>query len=278
MNREDAETYLRLLAEAELRDPLSVRAPASAGAPSVTVPIKVTRVAWAVRHRPEPAGPPTVRRRIRRRTTAAPLTRGTGSASAGTPDRHVPVGRTLPFHDSMVSGQLDLISFSHTARGARFTVSWRIRNLLGPSPAEWPFFQFIARDDRGHRYRPDFQMVGHPEAVCYLSLDPEPPRDMRWLDVTAPGEAAVRITLEREGAGIPDGAEAQVTETGLSSAEHLLNRIGHRLLAIAPQDQRALTLRLVPPLARSTPWIEVLVCGRSAEVQARLPLRWASQP
>src|SRR5271165_6397329 len=133
MNREDAETYLRLLAEAELRDPLSVRAPASAGAPSVTVPIKVTRVAWAltavgalsretaedvladvglalaVRHRPEPAGPPTVRRRIRRRTTAAPRT----------PDRHVPVGRTLPFHDSMVSGQLDLISFSHTARGAR---------------------------------------------------------------------------------------------------------------------------------------------------------------
>jgi|SRR5271157_2947449 len=476
MNREDAETYLRLLAEAELRDPLSVRAPASAGAPSVTVPIKVTRVAWAltavgalsretaedvladvglalaVRHRPEPAGPPTVRRRIRRRTTAAPLTRGTGSASAGTPDRHVPVGRTLPFHDSMVSGQLDLISFSHTARGARFTVSWRIRNLLGPSPAEWPFFQFIARDDRGHRYRPDFQMVGHPEAVCYLSLDPEPPRDMRWLDVTAPGEAAVRITLEREGAGIPDGAEAQVTETGLSSAEHLLNQIGHRLLAIAPQDlaagpvsniatglgetvaaleaaealsplspvpgrlaalcaglsvsghritappardlpepwfsllahylrrkpdtvpahdgfatmtavlpeldgirlvllgvhngdgrswlhaqaagrlldeqygpfgldasfpfsvwigdsggrwhaappaywfpdsgshlaiggrqpggagERALTLRLVPPLARSTPWIKVLVCGRSAEVQARLPLRWASQP
>ena len=129
MNREGAETYLRLLAEAEMREVLSSRAP----------------------------------------------------------DRHVPVGRTLPSHDDMVSGELDLISFSHTARGARFTVSWRIRNLLGPSPAEWPFFQFIARDDRGHRYRPDFEMVGPPEWVCYLSLAPEPPRDIRWLDVTTAG-------------------------------------------------------------------------------------------
>jgi hypothetical protein len=42
--------------------------------------------------------------------------------------------------------------------------------------------------------------------------------------------------------------------------------------------ERALTLRLVPPLARSTPWIEVLAAGRSAEVRARLPLRWASRP
>ena len=36
----------------------------------------------------------------------------------------------------------------------------------------------------------------------------------------------------------------------------------------------ALTLRLVPPLARSATWIEVLAAGRSAEVRARLPVRW----
>jgi hypothetical protein len=42
--------------------------------------------------------------------------------------------------------------------------------------------------------------------------------------------------------------------------------------------ERALTLRLVPPLARSTSWIEVLACGRSAEVRARLPLRWDPPP
>jgi hypothetical protein len=33
-------------------------------------------------------------------------------------------------------------------------------------------------------------------------------------------------------------------------------------------------LQLVPPLTRPTPWIEVLAGGRSAEVRARLPLRW----
>jgi hypothetical protein len=38
----------------------------------------------------------------------------------------------------------------------------------------------------------------------------------------------------------------------------------------------ALTLRLVPPLTRSTGWIELLAAGMSAEVQARLPLRWSS--
>jgi len=33
-------------------------------------------------------------------------------------------------------------------------------------------------------------------------------------------------------------------------------------------------LQLVPPLTRPTPWIEVLAGGQSAEVRARLPLRW----
>ena len=40
----------------------------------------------------------------------------------------------------------------------------------------------------------------------------------------------------------------------------------------------AVRLRLVPPLARSTPWIEVVAGGRSAEVRTRLPLRWGYPP
>jgi hypothetical protein len=144
----------------------------------------------------------------------------------------------LLFHDEMVSGGFDLMSFSHTACGARFTTSWRIRNLLGPSPPEWPFNQFKVRDDRGHRYRLDFRMVGPPESTCDLRLYPEPPRDIRWLDVIAPGEAAVRISLEREAPGTPDGAGPQVRETGLSVAEHLLNQIAERLLATAPRGGR----------------------------------------
>lgn len=40
----------------------------------------------------------------------------------------------------------------------------------------------------------------------------------------------------------------------------------------------ALQLWLVPPLPRSATWIEVLAAGRSAEVRARLTLRWGYSP
>ena len=40
--------------------------------------------------------------------------------------------------------------------------------------------------------------------------------------------------------------------------------------------EHAIGLLLVPPLPRSTTWVEVLVGGRSAEVRAKLPLRWGS--
>jgi hypothetical protein len=260
MNRERAETYLRLLAEVEMRKVLSPRTPRAADAPATMFPVKVIRVAWTLtavdaldrgtaknvladiqlaltaRGLAEPGATTRVYSGSYFRAVARPLARGAGSASTGTPDRHVPVGRVLPFHTDMVIGELGLMSFSHTDHGARFTASSRIRNLLGPSPAEWPFNQFIARDDRGHRYRLDFEMVGPPEWVCYPSLRPEPPRDIRWLDVTAPGEAAVRISLERDAPRTPDGAGPQVRETGLSAGEHLLNQIAARLLATGPLD------------------------------------------
>jgi hypothetical protein len=50
MNRERAETFLRLLAEAELREParLALPAPASSGAPLVMMSVTLTRAAWAL--------------------------------------------------------------------------------------------------------------------------------------------------------------------------------------------------------------------------------------
>jgi hypothetical protein len=46
-----------------------------------------------------------------------------------------------------------------------------------------------------------------------------------------------------------------------------------------PADpEHSIGLVLVPPLPRSTAWIEVLAGGRSGEVRARLPLRWGSPP
>jgi hypothetical protein len=46
-----------------------------------------------------------------------------------------------------------------------------------------------------------------------------------------------------------------------------------------PADpEHSIGLVLVPPLPRSTAWVEVLAGGRSGEVRARLPLRWGSPP
>jgi hypothetical protein len=101
MNRERAETYLRLLAEAELRDPAlaSPLAPQSADAPFLTAPITVIRAAWALtavgalnlrtaeailadvelavaaRRRPEAAAAPSSRRFPRRFAGGRPLAR-----------------------------------------------------------------------------------------------------------------------------------------------------------------------------------------------------------
>ena len=46
-----------------------------------------------------------------------------------------------------------------------------------------------------------------------------------------------------------------------------------------PADpEHSIGLMLVPPLPRSTAWVEVLAGGRSGEVRAKLPLRWGSPP
>jgi len=46
-----------------------------------------------------------------------------------------------------------------------------------------------------------------------------------------------------------------------------------------PADhEHSIGLLLVPPLPRSTEWVEVLAAGRSGEVRVRLPLRWGSPP
>ena len=206
MNRERAETYLRLLAEAELRDPAlalsSAGPPArSADAPFVTAPVALTRAAWALtavgaldlrtaeailadaelavaaRQRPEvaaasPAGP---RRFAGGRALArmshlmpsvpalAPAPPG-GSAPPDGPDRYVPVGQMVLFHDELISGELDLMAYAHTPAGARFTAAWRIRDLMGSRYNGLPPVDAITvADDRGQRYDLEFAANGRPE-------------------------------------------------------------------------------------------------------------------
>jgi hypothetical protein len=52
----------------------------------------------------------------------------------------------------------------------------------------------------------------------------------------------------------------------------------HPVLWNPADREHAIGLLLVPPLPRSTAWVEVLAGGRSAEVRTRLPLRWGFPP
>jgi hypothetical protein len=277
MNREGAETFLRLLAEAELRDPalLSPPGPRSPDAPVVVMSAALSRAAWALttvgaldfetaqtiladvefalaaRHRPEPpeagvigsagwaAGPAGLRRfatarlmaRSSRQTPSGPIPPLSRAEAAG-PDRYVPIGLTILFHDETISGELNVMSYAHSASGARFTATWRARDPVtsrhhGVPPVE----RFAVTDDRGNRYDLLFVVTGRPESSCDLTLHPDPPPDLRWLDITAPGEQAVRVDLN----GPPGRPALEVSDRDLSAGEHLLNRIADRMLTMVPE-------------------------------------------
>jgi hypothetical protein len=177
--------------------------------------------------------------------TPAPGSAGPRSA----PDQIVPGGQVIPVRGEDASGEIYVLSDARTAAGARFTIVARTRGqsgLVGPpeprrpgpvtQPARHtpagllPFSQFTATDHNGTSYR----MSTHPSTRdprgCTLRPHPDPPHDLRWLDLTTtPGEPAVRIDLTR-----PSGtARVTVSKATLSPGEHLRNNIAMRLLAVA---------------------------------------------
>ena len=295
MNREGAETYLRLLGESELREPLAaeVQQPWS-GARSggmakmmavATALIAVEAVdsetaediladfdlAVSVRRtgRPQPgqgawltgrpgpmrlaAGRTLVRGVLRawpaRSTPGVAQPPGAGqlsggdepSGAGGGAERFVPVGVTVAFEH----GELYLVSYVHTGSGARFTVVWRVRDRYSPPrPGHArmpPVEKFSATDDRGGRYRFQFAGRDNPEWTGRLSLHPEPPGDIRWLDICGPAGGEARVSLDP---AAPGGAAALVREVTLSPGEHLLNLLAVRLLTIAPEFPHDLRLQL----------------------------------
>ena len=286
MNREGAETFLRLLAEAELRGPtLLPPAPRSPDAPvalssATQLSAGLWRAAWALiavgaldaetaggilddtdfavatRYRREPpeagviggagsawaarpAGSPrfaTARPMgwFGRRAVSRPAARPSRPprAEVAGPDRYVPVGLMILFHDQTISGELDLMSYAHTASGARFAASWRARDPLGSRHRGLPpVDRFIVNDDRGNRYDLLFTGAERPASSCDLGLAPDPPPDLRWLDITAPGEQTVRVDLDRPA----DRPALQVSARELSVGEHLLNRVADRMLTMVPE-------------------------------------------
>jgi len=246
MDRERAETHLRLLAEAELRRVTAMpagsipdrwysarlasvaQALTAVGAVGADVADEVqahVRRAVAARHRLDAHWPPGPER--------------TRPAPPPASWRVVPVGQGISIQTDGLRRELPLVAYVQSAGGARLIVT------------EWPFspFTFTAADDRGVSYQISWRGEMAPRE---LQLRPDPPHQIRWLDLTtAPGEPATRIDLDPQ-IPVPD---VTVTRTAHNPGELLLDVIAARILttvapflqntpgqpAAASADPRALT-------------------------------------
>jgi len=259
MNRERAETYLRQLAEAELRRArtlpaalfrkrqdtarlaLVAQALSAVGAVDVGTADQIRadlELAVAVRQpgQVNQASPgqrglsPDARMRLARlrhsppraATAALPVPGLSGghtrSASQRASWRAVPVGQVIPIRDGDVRRELLVVAYVQSADGARFTTAgWPFR----------PFPPFTAADDRGASYQISFPGEMRPRE---LPLRPDPPRQIRWLDlITAPGKPAIRIDLDPQ---IP-APQVTVTRNARGPGELMLDVIAARILTSA---------------------------------------------
>jgi hypothetical protein len=223
MDRERAETHLRLLAEAELRRVMKMPAGSIPGrwysARLALVAEALTAVdavgadvadeiqadvglAIAARHRLSARGPGPGRTQPAPRRTSWQV---------------VPVGQVIKIRVDDLRRDLLLVAYVQSAVGARF---------IG---AEWSFrpFTFTAADDRGVSYQISWRGEMAPRE---LQLRPDPPYQIRWLDLTtAAGEPATRIDLDPQ-IPVPD---VTVTRNAHSPGELLLDAIAARILTAA---------------------------------------------
>jgi hypothetical protein len=244
VDSERAETYLRLLAERELRRALAQArtAPARPADPAanteITVVNRVARalitvgaldagstgaiqedLALALRFRLDPAKQWWPRRPVGRRSAV-------GGQPTAVPPQVVAVRFRLPIPD----GSLRVLSYARTGSGCLFTVVARLRRRA-LSGITHPLSQFTATDDTGTSYRLRFSATGGgpDDYDGQLILVPEPPPGLRWLEITGPGMPGRRVDLiaGRE----PD---CLVTPASLSVGEQLLNTIAVSLLTALP--------------------------------------------
>jgi hypothetical protein len=105
----------------------------------------------------------------------------------------MPVGQVIRTRAGEVRGELHLLAYAQTAAGARFTaVSYwgpgHVPERNRPPPGVRLAHQVTAVDDQGTSYQFSHS-IGHiPYAEWSGVLDPRPnpPHEIRWLDLAAP--------------------------------------------------------------------------------------------
>jgi hypothetical protein len=276
MNRERAETHLRLLAEAELRaaataGPLT----ADRGDASFGRMIRVARalagvhaldyetadailsdhaIALGARQPSHQArhmmrfpsllgqrpwlGWPARGSQIVADPPSPPGAERTGHTG---PAQFVPLGLTLWYEHDGLDGEMHLLSYSRTASGARLAVAWRITSSPWGGGNPLPCGLFGVTDDKGARYTLAFSGYGGPDWAGEITLYPDPPDHVGWFDVAPPGGPVLRVPVKPDPPRDEGGHVVPVVRhTGLSPGEHLLNQTAERLLTAAQDFRRDL--------------------------------------
>ena len=287
MNRERGETYLRVLAEAELRRATSQswgndqRADHAARLKRVAQVLAFVgaldegtadqilddfELALGARQRGQIASVAGwFTRRARRvsvplaaagRSVAARS--GTGPAARRT-YAPVPLGQIVRVRGADVHGEVYLLSYARVASGPQFSVFARTRQPPGPWEPSGPrlFDPFTAIDDRGTSYQVTIRDIGSPVLGWTLMLHPDPPHDPQWLDLATGGGPAARIVLPAAAGETrpPAATGVTVSQAPPSPGEHLLGTIAARLLAAVPPLPHDPWLYGTPPRPRPQPGI-----------------------
>jgi hypothetical protein len=242
MDHERAETYLRRLAESELRrdtPPIrfyeAVRALTAVGAVDAELADAIRHdleLARRVRQQAPQRGasrfPPAMPARIGR------MMRLPAQAAKTSPAVSVvaPVGLRVPVQYRGVRTETFLLSYLRNASGVRIAI-----HSLGTGDGD-PGMWLRARgltvsDDSGRRYSLYFLGGGAGgEWDGELWFDPVPPAGASRFDLVLPGEPARRICPGRS------TTRPAITMTGtlLTPGEHYLHAIAHRLLCGSPPN------------------------------------------
>jgi hypothetical protein len=257
MDRERAETHLRLLAERALRAlARSAEArpaeagpaeagPAEAGQGAVvtvnmvahalvtvgaldpaTGALIVDELALALDSR-QPVPPAPGRGPRPRRWW--PVSYGSDARPAPRPRRIVAAGHTMPIPD----GSVHVLAYARSGSGGAFAV---IAHLAKADPLNG----LTATDDTGASYQLTFSGGGWSgEWAGELALHPDPPPGLRWLEIAGPGTPGQRVDISAEPE--PDRVAAPVPA---SPGEYLLNFNAAYLLAavlpFSPEERRAM--------------------------------------